>query len=129
MRHKYNKLKQVDTGIQKSDLVFRNMLTSLVKHGQIKTTPKKAKVLSNTADSFFSHLSWLFQKVEDEKEVRRLAINYVKSRVMTDEEWKKVVDELLPKYKEEGRKSWFTGMYKLWFRKWDWVEEVLVKLI
>lgn len=128
MRHKYNKLKQVDTWIQKKEIVFRNMLTSLIKNGQIKTTPKRAKVLISTTDKFLSSLMGLFDKYE-EKEVRRLAISKVKSYIMTRDEWKKVVDNLLPKYKEEWRKTWFTTTYKLWFRKGDGVEEVLVKLV
>ncbi|UFX82851.1 bL17 family ribosomal protein [Candidatus Absconditicoccus praedator] len=128
MRHKYNKLKQVDTGIQKKEIVFRNMLTSLIKNGQIKTTPKRAKVLISTTDKFLSSLMGLFDKYE-EKEVRRLAISKVKSYIMTRDEGKKVVDNLLPKYKEEGRKTGFTTTYKLGFRKGDGVEEVLVKLV
>jgi len=56
MRHRYNKLKTLKTWVVKRDLVIRNLITSLIKHGQIKTTPKKAKILKSEIDKIFNKI-------------------------------------------------------------------------
>ncbi len=129
MRHKYNQLLQMNTWDQKATLIIRNLMTSLVKYWQIKTTAKRAKVLKSEMDKFFSRLVSLFDKYTDEKDVRREAIRYVKTLIFTEEEWKKVVNDLLPKYKDKGIKSWFIQDFKLGARPWDNAEVVLIKLI
>ena len=129
MRHRYNKLKEFNSWIQKKELLIRNLITSLIKNGQIKTTSKKAKVLKSEADKFFSYLVWLFEKNEDLNTARRLAISYIKWFVNNDKDWKKVVNEIVPKYREEWKSDWFIQSFKIWYRKWDWAEEVLLKLV
>jgi hypothetical protein len=52
----------------------------------------------------------------------------VKATIYGEEEWKKVIQTLLPKYRELKWKS-FVANYKIWFRKWDGSEKVLLKLI
>ncbi len=95
----------------------------------MKTTSKRAKVIKSEADRFFGRLLGLFDKYQDEKDVRREAIRIVKATIFTDAEGKKVVDELLPKYKAEGKKSGFVADYKLGYRVGDGAEKVLVRLI
>ncbi len=129
MRHRKKRTKSIRWGIQKSDNKLRNLLTSLIENGQIKTTKKKAKVLKANWDKFFAKLISKFDKYEDEKEVKREIIRQVKSVVYTKKAWKKVVEELIPRYKKEEKKSWFIADYKLGFRKGDWAEEILVKLL
>lgn len=65
----------------------------------------------------------------DEKDVRREAIRIVKSTIFSDAEGKKVVDELLPKYRAAGKKAGFVADYKLGYRMGDGAEKILVRLI
>lgn len=128
MRHQRNKLIELEVGIQKRSLVIRTMLTNLVREGKITTTSKRAAVLKAEADHFFGRLMSLFTRFTNEADVKREAIRYVKSVIFTEAEGKKVVNELLPKFKEEGKKHGFISDYKLGPRKGDGAEAVLLKL-
>jgi ribosomal protein L17 len=133
MRHRYKRTKRLETWAQKSSNVIRNLLTSLVMSWQIRVTTKRAKVLKAEADSFFSKLLNKFDRYEDEKEAKREIIRVVKSVIYTEEAWKKVVNEILPKYRknyvENKVKTWFVMDNKLWFRAGDWAEEILLRLV
>lgn len=129
MRHRNNRLKKLTWWAQKHELRIRNLMTSLIQNGQIKTTSKKARILKSEADKFLWHLVTLSERYEDNADVVRLSISYVKGYINTESDGKKVISELVPRYKEQWRTTWFVQSYKLWFRKWDWAEEVLVKLI
>lgn len=128
MRHRYKSTLKLNTWCQTRNNVVKNLLTSLIKSWQIITTTQKARVLKAEVDKFFSRLLRMFEMYKDEKDVRREAIRYVKSVIFTENEWKKIIDSLLPKYKQEWRKSWFVSDYKMWTRLWDWAEKILVKL-
>ncbi|MBP6911027.1 hypothetical protein KBC03_05580 [Patescibacteria group bacterium] len=65
----------------------------------------------------------------DEKDVRREAIRIVKSTIFSEAEGKKVVDELMPKYKAEGKKFGYVADYKVGYRKGDGAEKILLRLI
>ena len=106
MRHKKNRLLELSTGIQKKQNVIRNLLTSLVLHGEVKTTIKRAKVLKANADSFFARLVSLQDKY-DEAGAKREADRMVKSILYTEKAGKKAVTELLPKYISEGKRTGF----------------------
>lgn len=127
MRHQNNKLIQLSTWNQKRSIFVRTLLTNLIKTGALTTTPKRAKVLKAEVDSFFSRLLKLDSRYE-EKDALRECINLVKATIYGEEEWKKVIQTLLPKYRELKWKS-FVANYKIWFRKWDGSEKVLLKLI
>lgn len=127
MRHQDNKLLQLNTGNKKRSVFIRTLLTNLVRAGAVTTTPKRAKVLKAEADSFFSRLVRIDSKYE-EKDARRECINIVKSTIYGEDEGKKVIEVLLPKYREMKWKS-FVANYKIWFRKWDGSEKILIKLI
>lgn len=129
MRHRYNKLKSLSTWMVKKENVVRNLLTSLITSGHIVTTTKRAQVLKSEIDRLFSQLLSIVARFEDKADARRESIRVVKSVLYTELSGKKVIDELLPKYIEEGRKSWFVQDYKLWFRPWDAAEKIMVKLI
>lgn len=128
MRHNKKRLNKIDTGIQKKDNLVRNMITSLVKNWEMVTTYKKWQFLKREIDKFFSRLVDMFEKYEDEKDVRRETIRKIKDVVYTEKEGKKIIDELLPKYKEENKTTGFVTYYKLGFRKWDGAEKVLLRL-
>ena len=127
MRHQQNKLLQVNTGAKSKWVFMRMQLSSLIRAGKITTTPKRAKVLKAFTDEFFSRLL-SFDANYDEKAAKREAIKYVKSVVYGEEEGKKVIENLLPKYREEKRTSGFTTSYKLGFRVGDAAAKIMLKL-
>ena len=127
MRHKYNKLLQVNTGVKSKSVFMRMQLSSLLRAGKLTTTPKRAKVLKMYTDEFFSTLLNISAKYE-EKDATREAIRFVKSVVFGEEEGKKVIETLLPKYKEENRKSGFTTEFKLGYRVGDASQKIMLKL-
>ncbi len=128
MRHKYSKLIELDTWAKKRQIFVRQLLTNLVKHGKITTTPKRAKVLKAEADAFFADLVRI-HTTRDEKDARREQIRLIKSVIFGEEEGKKVLNVLLPKYIEAGKTSSFVANYKLWHRVGDGVEKILLKLL
>lgn len=126
MRHQRNRTIQFETWqFQKKDNVLRTLLTNLVAGGQIVTTSKRAFVLKAYADSFFARVV----RVSKGNGWRREAIRIIKSIIWTETEGKKVLDVLIPSYIDSKKDSGFIASYKLWMRKWDRAEEVLVKLI
>lgn len=130
MRHKQNKLIELTTGEhQTRSNLIRTMLTNLIRTGEMTTTSKRAKVMKSEADKFFARLVNLFDLYKDEKDVRREAIRIVKSTIFSEAEGKKVIEELLPKYKASGKKSGYVADYKVGHRKGDGAEKVLLRLI
>lgn len=127
MRHKHNKLLEVNTGAKSKSVFMRMQLSSLLRAGKLTTTPKRAKVLKAYTDEFFSRLINIMTKNE-EKDAQREAIRYVKSVVYGEAEGKKVIETLLPKYKEEGKKSGFTTEFKLGYRVGDASQKIMLKL-
>ena len=127
MRHKYNKLLQVNTGAKSKSVFMRMQLSSLLRAGKLTTTPKRAKVLKMYTDEFFSTLLNISAKYE-EKDATREAIRFVKSVVFGEAEGKKVIETLLPNYKEENRKSGFTTEFKLGYRVGDASQKIMLKL-
>lgn len=129
MKHRHKSVRKLRSCVQKRDNVVRNMLTSLVMSWQVVTTSWRARVLKHEAEKFFSTLVKVFEKYDEEKDVKREVIRRVQSIIFSEAEWKKVVNELLPKYKEEWKTSGFVTDYKMWTRSWDNSEKVMVKLI
>ncbi len=99
-----------------------------MKEGKLVTTEKKAKMLKAEADHFFSRLMSMFDMYKDEKDVRREAMRLVKSVIFSEAEGKKIVEEMMPKYKNEGKKFGFISNHRLWARKWDAAEKILLQL-
>lgn len=130
MRHKQNKLIELTTGEhQTRSNLIRTLLTNLVRTGELTTTSKRAKVLKSEADRFFARLLGLFDKYQDENDVRREAIRLVKATIFSEAEGKKVVNELMPKYRAEGKKAGFVADFKMGYRAGDGAEKVLIRLI
>ena len=128
MRHRINKLKQLNTWAKKKDVFVRNLLSSFVQSGRVVTTPKRAKVLKAEADAFFSKLVRTYTRYTDQNEAKRECINIVKAEIFGEDAWKKVINTLLPKYVAEKNNS-FVASYKMWFRKGDAAEQVMLKLL
>ena len=108
MRHKHNRLLEVNTGAKSKSVFMRMQLSSLLRAGKLTTTPKRAKVLKAYADHFFSTLLTIYAK-NDEKTAQREAIRYVKATVY-------------------GRKSGFTSEYRLGYRVGDASPKIMLKL-
>ena len=128
MRHKKNKLLELHTWAKNRQVFVRQLLTNLIKNGKTTTTPKRAKVLKAEVDSFFSNLIKMTKKL-DEKDAKRECIRLIKSQIFGEAEGKKVLNVLLPKYKESGATSSFVADYKLGFRVGDGVQKILLKLL
>ncbi len=127
MRHRINKLTQLNTWAKKKEVFVKIMLSNLVKNGKITTTPKRAKVLKAEADAFFSKLVKTYTRYSNETDSKRECINIVKAEIFGEEEGKKVINTLLPKYLQDKPKS-FVASYKMWFRKGDAAEKIMLKL-
>jgi len=119
---------KINTWVKTRAVYLRVLLTNLVKNGKLTTTQKRAKVIKAEADSFFSKLLEITARFENEKDARRECIRYITSIIYGDE-GKKVIDTLLPKYIQEGRKTGFVALYNLWFRTGDAAPKVLLKLL
>jgi ribosomal protein L17 len=104
------------------------MLTSLVKSGRVTTTPKRAKVLKAEADSFFAKLVKTYTRYNEESDSRRECIRIIKATIYGEEEGKKVMNELLPKYIADKNKS-FVATYKIGFRKGDAAPITMLELM
>jgi len=104
-------------------------MTNFVREGHMTTTAKKAKVLKSETDSFLSSLIRLFDLYKDEKDVRREAIRLVKSQIWSEAEGKKVINEILPRIRQTGKKSGFVASYKLGYRMGDGAEKILLRII
>ncbi len=128
MRHGKNRLMELRTGAQKQSQVVRNLLTSLVTHGTITTTPKRAKVLKSHADSFFAGLVSLYNNNEATL-AKREAVRMTKSVLFTDEAGKKVLNDLVPVWISSNKKTGFVMDLKLGARAGDASEKVLVRII
>lgn len=127
MRHKFNKMLELSTWAKKRHIFVRQLLTNLVKNGKTTTTPKRAKVLKAEVDSFFSSLIKMNKKLEA-KDAKRESIRYIKSQIYGEDEGKKVLNVLLPKYLESWATS-FVADYKLGHRVGDGVQKILLKLL
>ena len=129
MRHKKNPLIELSTGAKERRIFVRQLLTSLIRNGKVVTTPKRAKILKSEADAFFSKLIDISTRYKDEKDGKRECIRYVQSVIYGEEDGKKVIAKLLPKYKEAGNKSSFVADYKVGFRVGDASPKIMLKLL
>ena len=128
MRHRKKRVRELNVGVQKTDNVIRNLITSLIREWKITTTLKKGKVLASEMDRFMSDLLRTTDLLKDEKDIQREVIRKVKKVVFGQEEGKKVVRELFPKAKESGKRSGFTRLVKMESRKGDNATKVAVIL-
>ncbi|MCS6983076.1 MAG: bL17 family ribosomal protein [Candidatus Absconditabacterales bacterium] len=126
MRHRTKRTKEYDSGIQKVSLLLRNMLTSLVLHGKIVTTSKRAYMLKAYANHFFARCVRMY-KNNDGVYARRETIRLTKATIFSEQAGKHFVDVLLPKFLESTHVSYVRDI-KLGMRKGDGAEEVHVSI-
>ena len=99
------------------ELMFRNMLVSLLQHQRIKTTLAKGKELRSWADKMIT----LGKK--GTLHARRQAFAYLRNETVV----KKLFDEIAPKMKERG--GGYTRIYKMGWRQGDGAPLSLVELV
>ncbi len=127
MQHRKNALLEINTGVKSKWVYIRQMLTNLVRNGKVTTTSKRAAVLKAEADNLISRLI-SNTKNYSEADAKRENIRLIKSVIYSEAEGKKLLNDLLPKFIESGKKSGFVCTYKLGYRLGDWAEKILVKL-
>ncbi len=99
------------------ELMFRNMLVSLLQHQRIKTTLAKGKELRSLADKMIT----LGKK--GTLHARRQAFAYLRNETVV----KKLFDEIVPKMKE--REGGYTRIFKMGWRHGDGAPLSLVELV
>ena len=126
MQHRKNALLEINTGVKSKWVYIRQMLTNLIRSGKVATTSKRAAVLKAEADNLISRLI-SNTKNYSEADAKRENIRLIKSVIYSEAEGKKLLNDLLPKFVESGKKSGFVCTYKLGYRLGDWAEKILVK--
>lgn len=102
---------------QHRNLMFRNMLVSLLQHERIQTTLAKGKELRRFADKIIS----LGKK--GNLHARRRAFDLLRDRGAV----KKIFEEIVPRLKD--RAGGYTRIYKMGWRKGDGAPLSLVELV
>jgi large subunit ribosomal protein L17 len=102
---------------QHRELMFRNMLVSLLQHERIKTTLAKAKELRSWADKIIT----LGKK--GNLHAKRQAFALLRNKGIV----KKLFDEIAPRLKE--REGGYTRIYKMGWRQGDGAPLSLVELV
>lgn len=129
MRHRYNRLLELNTGVQKKDNLLKNMITSLLKEKRIITTPKRAKVVKHETDKLFARLVKTFKRYKEEdvskREVKRILDSMVYDKNVINE----IMNEKLLNYIKDGKVSWFVRNYRVGYRKGDAVEKIMLELV
>ena len=102
---------------QHRELMFRNMLVSLLQHERIKTTLAKGKELRSWADRIIS------LGKQGTLHARRRAFALLRNEGIV----KKLFDEIVPKLK--NREGGYTRVFKLGWRQGDGAPLSLVELV
>ena len=116
MRHKVHTFKIGRTGAHRKAMLA-NMVSSLIEHGQIKTTITKAKEARRVADKMVT----LGKKGDLHR--RRLAV----SKLRDKDAVKKLFDEIAPQYAE--RNGGYTRIIKLSRRQGDAAEMCILQFV
>ena len=129
MRHHYNRLLELNTGVQKKSNVLRNLITSLFREKRITTTPKRAKVLKYETEKLLAKLVRTYNRYENKedslREVKRILTAIVYDKAVINE----IIESKLLPYIGENRVSWFLRDYKTGVRRGDSVEKIMVELV
>ena len=97
--------------------LFRNLVTELFRHEQIRTTEAKAKAIRPQAEQLITLAK------RGDLHARRLAARDVQD----PEILRKLFDEIAERY--EDREGGYTRIYKLGLRKGDAAPVVLISLV
>jgi len=111
------KTRRFDRSAAHRQAMFRNMVTSLIKHQKIETTQAKAKELRSWADSMITLAK------RGDLHARRQALAVIREKTVV----KKLFDELGPRFKQ--RNGGYTRITKLPPRKGDGAPMAMVELM
>jgi large subunit ribosomal protein L17 len=135
MRHRKSGRKLGRTSSHRKAM-YRNMVTSLMLHGRIKTTEAKAKELRKVADRIItlgkrvplSSMDGLEgQELADAKAQRVHAIRLARRYIVDRDARDMVFGEYAERFKE--RPGGYTRIYKLGFRSGDNAPMTLIELV
>lgn len=99
------------------NMMLRNLVTSLLKHGRIETTETRAKECKKLAEKMIT------LSKRGDLHARRQVLAFVTEKDVV----KNVFEEIAPKYQD--RNGGFTRMYKLGPRRGDGAPMVILELI
>ena len=99
------------------NLMLRNLVTSLLKHGRIETTETRAKETKKLAEKMITLAK------RGDLHARRQVLAFVIEKEVV----KNVFEEIAPKYQD--RNGGYTRMYKLGPRRGDAAPMVILELI
>lgn len=99
------------------DLMLRNLVTSLLKHGRIETTDQKAKETRKLAEKMITLAK------RGDLHARRQVLSFVTEETVV----KNLFDDIAPKY--EDRNGGYTRIMKLGPRRGDAAEMVIIELV
>ena len=116
MRHRVGGRK-LSRHTQHRELMFRNMVVSLLQHERIRTTLAKGKELRSWADKIIT------LGKQGTLHARRRAFALLRDKGIV----KKLFDEIAPKFKD--REGGYTRVYKLGWRQGDAAPLSLVELV
>ncbi|MGQ9646738.1 MAG: 50S ribosomal protein L17 [Thermodesulfobacteriota bacterium] len=116
MRHRVSGRK-LSRHTQHRELMFRNMLVSLLKHERIRTTLAKAKELRGWVDRIIT------LGKQGTLHAKRQAFALIRDHKIV----KKLFDEIAPKLKD--RQGGYTRIYKMGWRQGDGAPLSLVELV
>lgn len=119
MRHRIKKTAKLGRKSDHRQLLLRNLATSIILSGKIKTTETKASTLQPFVDNLIANTK---SKAND-----REAIRYLKSVLLDEKAQKIVLQDLKKKYAD--RSSGFTRITPLGVRAGDGAKKVLIELI
>ena len=98
-------------------LMMRNLVKSMIEHGQLKTTLPKAKEMREYVERIITYGK------NDTVHSRRLAYSVLGDRTLV----KKVFDEIAPAF--EGRNGGYTRVLKAGFRKGDNAPMAIIQFV
>ncbi len=115
MRHN-RRTKRLGRSSEERQAMLENLVTSLIKHQQIKTTLPKAKEARRLAERVIT------LGKDNTLHAKRLVFSYLQDHALTS----KVFNEVAPRFKD--RKGGYTRILRLSRRKGDGVELALLEL-
>lgn len=99
------------------NMMLRNLVTSLLKHGRIETTETRAKEAKKIAEKMITLAK------RGDLHARRQVLAFVTEKEVV----KNVFEDIAPKYQD--RNGGYTRMYKLGPRRGDGAPMVILELI
>jgi large subunit ribosomal protein L17 len=134
VRHRRVKTKLSGTP-SRARAMFSNMLVGLIRHGRIRTTEKRARILRSIAEKIVTRATSLGDlllkdrsKLATEDRARMIhAMRLVKRTLKHTDAVIHLFEEVAPRYL--GRPGGYTRMYKVGFRKGDNAPVALLEFI